>query len=132
RPRAADHRRQAALHVVVLRRPGTHADAHGGVALPHGNAGPTGAIRLDGIDDLARALGVAESHHDLVQHDFVQYLEAGRREALREASRLRAVAFHHLRESAAPEAQQRGVYLGTARAARELGREVGGRAPPAR
>ena len=45
-----EHRREAALHVVLGGGPAGDADAHRRAALPHRHAGPAGAVLLDGGD----------------------------------------------------------------------------------
>ena len=45
--RDADHRRQAAVHVLVGRGPGGHADAHRRTSVPARATAPAGAVALD-------------------------------------------------------------------------------------
>src|SRR6188768_1728266 len=115
-PHTRQHRFEAAFHVFVARRPGRHADAHPGLSLPHRDTRPTRAVLLNGVDHFAGALGIAEAHDDLIEHDVVENLESARLESLGETARLRAVALDHARESRRAEALERRVYLDATRA----------------
>ena len=66
-----DHRGDAAIHVGIGGGPAGNADAHGGPALPDGNAAPASAVFLKLFDHAFGFLGVAEGDEDLVEDDVV-------------------------------------------------------------
>ena len=75
-PRDSDHGGDAAVDIGVGGGPAGNADAHGGAALPDGDAAPAGAVVLKFFDDALGFFGVAEGDEDLVEDDIVQDLEA--------------------------------------------------------
>ena len=64
-------------HIAGRRRPGGHADSHGGASLPYRDAGPACTVLLDTPDDRLRFRGTAKGHQHLVEHDLVEDLRSG-------------------------------------------------------
>src|ERR1041385_168914 len=122
--RYPQHGFQAALDIVVGRRPRGDADAHGGASLPDGRACPTGAVRLNARDHPAGHLGVAERDQDLIDHHVVEDLVPPRLQALGEARRMAARALDQVGQPLPSQRAQRGPYLDAARPPREFRRVV--------
>ena len=88
--------------------------------LPDRTPAPARALALHAGNHLARALGAAEGHQHLVQHDVVEYGKALARQARGERFREPAGTLDEILESRAPELAQRRPHFDTARAARKV------------
>ena len=121
----AQHGREAALHVLLGGRPAGDADAHRRAALPHGHAGPAGAVLLDGGDRRA----ASSRRRRTTPAPGSAPRRSGSRSRRPPGPRRTPRAWRQSRSirSARPRAAQRAQRrpdLHAAGAARELGREV--------
>src|SRR5689334_7344598 len=90
------------IHIGRGGRPVRHRDPHRGLPAPRRTGHPGGAVALDLLDDLRRAL--AEAHQHLVERHLVQHV---RLEPLRESLRHRTAPLHKLDHTTPPQRPQR-------------------------
>ena len=101
-----ENRGDRARDVVLVRRPGTDADAHRRPTSPSGPTAPTRAAALDQVNDAPRGIIIAKSDIYQVQHDVVQHFDAGLLQAIRDLSRIPAATVHELRQAGAAQRLQ--------------------------
>jgi hypothetical protein len=103
--------REAALDILLGRRPRRHADAHCGLTLPDRAAAPTRAFFLNPPDHVTRAFRIPESYEDLVEHDVIQHGVTRSGEPVGKPCRMATGAFDQISQALPSKLTQRGPDL---------------------